>query len=267
MLQNSSLKLRNLLEIHRNVLFAFRSSSSQIDIEQLESDQGKIEVIDESSRREELELKRNKSRLKEHDYRKLHEQDPYPEPTFWYHGTLKHVRRTYGRYGSASGMDPALCWPVKEELEEAKEYESVKYPFTVKQLIEQAKKNREEKEKSVLKRQEEICQKMLKLEQWKKELHAKIEKRSAEATAARERRERLIEEVRRHFGYNVDPKDARFQELLEKREKEEKKAMKQARKKAHDEKIVKRILDKHGKAQLPAENISEDPKNENIEKE
>lgn len=56
------------------------------------------------------------------------------------------------------------------------------------------------------------------------------------------RKERLIEEVRRHFGYKVDPKDDRFKEMLEKKEKEEKKAMKEARKKAREEKVVKKLL-------------------------
>lgn len=60
------------------------------------------------------------------------------------------------------------------------------------------------------------------------------------------RKERLIEEVRRHFGYTVDPKDDRFKELLEKKEKEQKKAMKEARKKAREDSMVKKILHKKG---------------------
>lgn len=62
---------------------------------------------------EELECKRNKSRLKDADYKMLHEQNPYPEAMFWHHGSLKFLRRTYGRYGAASGVDPSLLWPVK----------------------------------------------------------------------------------------------------------------------------------------------------------
>lgn len=64
-------------------------------------------------REEELERKRNKSRLKEADFLMLHEQNPYPEATLRHHGTLKYLRRTYGRYGAASNIDPAICWPVK----------------------------------------------------------------------------------------------------------------------------------------------------------
>lgn len=59
-----------------------------------------------------------------------------------------------------------------------------------------------------------------------------------------ERKEKLIEEVRRHFGYTLDPRDEKFKEMLEKKEKEQKKAMKEARKKAKEEQIVTRILAK-----------------------
>lgn len=71
------------------------------------------------------------------------------------------------------------------------------------------------------------------------------------------RKERLIEEVRRHFGYTVDPRDDRFKELLEKKEKEQKKAMKEARKKAREEGMVKKILHKKGDEPAAQEKSSE----------
>lgn len=78
------------------------------------------------------------------------------------------------------------------------------------------------------------------------------------------RKERLIEEVKRHFGYNVDPKDDRFKELLEKKEKEEKKAMKEARKKAREEKIVNKLL---SKGEPESEKAPKVDKPEEVEKE
>ncbi|CAG9764542.1 unnamed protein product [Ceutorhynchus assimilis] len=135
-----------------------------------------------------------------------------------------------------------------EELQDAIEYEKVKYPFTVPQMMKEAAAKREEKDKMAMQRQQDIAKKMEKLEQWKEELHSKIEKKESEAMQAKMRKDRLIEEVRRHFGYTVDPKDDRFKELLEKKEKEQKKAMKEARKKAKEEKMVKMLLNKKDKA-------------------
>jgi hypothetical protein len=50
-----------------------------------------------------------------------------------------------------------------------------------------------------------------------------------------------MEEVRRHFGYTVDPKDERFQEMLAKKEKEQKKAMKEARKLEKQKRTLDRL--------------------------
>lgn len=124
--------IKRILQININPI---RLSSSQINIKKLESEQessttdGKspqfkinINLVSLSTVTEneeaiqielELEKKRNKSRLRDADYKLLHEENPYPEPTFWHHGSLKYMRRTYGRYGAASGLDPSICWPVK----------------------------------------------------------------------------------------------------------------------------------------------------------
>lgn len=144
-------------------------------------------VIDEGVklREEELERKRNKSRLRDSHRNLLHEKNPYPDPMSWHHGTLKYLRRTYGRYGQASGVDPSICWPIKNELDEAVEYEKVKYPFTISEMITAAKQKRQEKEERVLARQAGIVKKMQKLEEWTQDLHQRIAKKENEAKAAK----------------------------------------------------------------------------------
>lgn len=61
------------------------------------------------------------------------------------------------------------------------------------------------------------------------------------ARIAKENKDRLIEEVRRHFGFQVHPKDERFKELLEKKEKEQKKALKDAKRQAKEAKMLEKI--------------------------
>ncbi|XP_030751754.1 growth arrest and DNA damage-inducible proteins-interacting protein 1 [Sitophilus oryzae] len=235
---------KRILLIQRNVSARYSSSDlNQINIQKLEAEQS-TEVVDEAlqQREAELEQKRNKSRLKDNHRRILNDEDPFPEPELWYQGTLKYVRRSYGRYGASSGIDPAYCWPIKQELMDAIEYEQIKYPYTIGEMAEKAKLKRAEKEQSIMNRQRDISKKLEKLEQWKLELQQKIIKKETEANEAKARRERLIEEVRRHFGYAVDPKDEKFKELLEKREKEQRKEMKEARKKAKEERATKKLL-------------------------
>jgi len=221
-------------------------SEPAINIEKLEQDTSTLDVIDEDvqSREHEIQRKRNKSRLKPQHRNVLNEQAPYSEPTMWFHGTLRYSRKMYGRYGEASGVNPSLCWPTKQELADKLEYERVAYPFTIPQMVEDARQKREEKEKRIYERQADIVKKMQKLEHWKQELKNKVAKKESEALAAKERKERLVEEVRRHFGYTVDPRDEKFKEMLEKKEKEQKKAMKIARKKAKEERMLASLISK-----------------------
>ncbi|KAJ8934266.1 hypothetical protein NQ318_020917 [Aromia moschata] len=218
--------IKKLTSIHPS-LVSIRTRKSQIDVERLEQESSTVEVFDEDAklREEEIDKKRNKSRLRLSDRNILFENTPYLTPTSWHHGTIKYLRKNYGRYGESSGVNPSICWPNTRNDCRCKE-------------------KRIQKEERVRARQEDIVKKMEKLEMWKQDLYNRMAKKESEAKAAKERKERLIEEVRRHFGYTVDPRDERFKEMLEKKEKEQKKAMKEARRKARDEKIVDRILKK-----------------------
>lgn len=146
-------------------------------------------VIDEEAQRKEAEIerKRNKSRLRQSDRRFLFEQNPYMEPMNWIHGTLKYNRRVYGRYGQQSGVDPAICWPTKQELADAIEYESIAHPFTIPQMIETKRKEQQEKQERQIQRQNEIVEKMKKLDGWVKDMHDRIAKKEGEYQAAKVR--------------------------------------------------------------------------------
>lgn len=49
--------------------------------------------------------------------------------------------------------------------------------------------------------------------------------------------------MRRHFGFKIDPRDERFQELLEQKEKEERKKAKEAKKKARQQHAMARLVE------------------------
>lgn len=83
---------------------------------------------------------------------------------------------------------------------------------------------------------------MGKLSGWMKELKDRREKKAAVERAAQEKKDRLIEEVRQHFGYVVSMKDPKFQEMLEQKEKDAKKAEKEAKKKDRFEKATTKAM-------------------------
>lgn len=203
-------------------------------------------VFDEEQRLKEeyIEKKRNKSRLLPQHRNILFDKVPYEEPKFWTHGTLKYKRQMYGTYGESSKVNPSLCWPIKEELEDRKLYESLAHTYTISEMISKASTERQEKKAAIRARDLEIQEKMKKLDGWIKEMKHKQEKKESETLLAKQRKEKLIEEVRRYFGYTVDPRDEKFKEMLEKKEKEQKKAMKEARKKAKEAKLLEKLSNK-----------------------
>lgn len=77
--------------------------------------------------------------------------------------------------------------------------------------------------------------------QWTADLNARIAKKEAVLLAAKERKERLVEEIRQHFGFKISPHDERFKTMLEQKEKEEKKKKKEAKKKMKLEKFTTMI--------------------------
>lgn len=144
-------------------------------------------VIDDeiAKREEEIERKRNKSRLRDQDRNFLMEKVPYSDPQLWIHGTLKYKRRDFGRYGFESGVDPAICWPTKQELADTKEYERVAFPNTIPEMMEVVHRKNIEKEKNKLERQQHIVERIVKLDGWIKEMQQRVAKKEQEARAAR----------------------------------------------------------------------------------
>ncbi|PSN30352.1 hypothetical protein C0J52_25490 [Blattella germanica] len=193
------------------------------------------------NKEEELQKKRNKSRLNAHHRNILHGNMPYTEPMAWFHETVKYKQKMYGRYGQSSGVLPGVMWPTKEDLEDMKEYERVAHPLTLQEMVQKEEQRRKEEQDKIKAREEELLTKFSKLEQWKKEVKANAAKKLAAAEAAKAKKDRLVEEVRRHFGFKIDPRDDRFKEMLEQKEKEERKLAKEAKRKERYELAIARL--------------------------
>lgn len=207
----------------------------------------------------------NKSRLLPQHRRMLMKETPYDEPQSWIHLTEKYQRKMYGKYGNQSKVNPRICFPTGQDLAERAEYESVAYPFTLKEMIQKAKADAQLKRDRIQKREEEVAAKMEKLEHWKTELRNKVAKKEAEALAAKQKKDRMIEEVRRHFGFNVDPKDERFKELLEQKEREDKKKAKEVKRKAKEEKMMAKLVEKTANLDTKGDSKEGTPKPEGEE--
>lgn len=180
----------------------------------------------------------DKSRLNHGHRNMVNGRLPYDKPVHRYHNTVKYKRKMYGRYGDASNVNPGLAWPTPEDLEDIKEYESVAYPLTIQEMQQNALKVLENERQEIQMNQQRIAENMKKLNGWLNEVKEKSAKKLLEAQQAKDKKEKLIEEVKKHFGYKIDPRDERFKEMLVKREKEEKKKIREEKKKVREEKLL-----------------------------
>lgn len=106
------------------------------------TDEDEGEVM--AKKEEEIQRKRNKSRLNPQHRNLLHGKMPYSEPMDWFHETVKYKRKMYGRYGQSSGIIPGVMWPTREEIEETKEYESIAYPYTIQEQMSKVEEKKKE---------------------------------------------------------------------------------------------------------------------------
>ncbi|XKL64050.1 hypothetical protein PGB90_004136 [Kerria lacca] len=155
--------------------------------------------------------------------------------------TLRWHRKQFGLYGNASGINPAICFTTKEEIDDIKEYEKVAYDKSFIQLRNEALQRLEEEKKQYRIREEEIERKLENMEKWKEQIRQKMNVKQIEVVEAKQKRERLLEEVRRFFGYTIDPKDEKFQIMLELKEKEQKKLEKAEKKKMKEERFLAKL--------------------------
>lgn len=197
-----------------------------------------------------IEGKRNKSGLRAHHQRVLHNIRPFDESRSWAHDTVKYQRMMFGRYGLASGVDPRICFPTTQERQIREEYNRIAFPDTIQQMREKAMEQRRLEKEEIARREEQIEKKLAKLADWKRELHDRVSKREQEARVAKEKKERLVEEVRRHFGFKIDHRDDRFKEMLAQKEKEDKRKSKEARKQLREEKMISKLLDQDKKTKV-----------------
>lgn len=88
-----------------NIIGGLFRYSSAPEPEQFEA----VIVDDEEIARKEAEIdkKRNKSKLSSAHFNLINGRRPYETPTCLAHKTVKYNRKLYGKYGTASGVNPS----------------------------------------------------------------------------------------------------------------------------------------------------------------
>ncbi|XP_071952549.1 large ribosomal subunit protein mL64-like [Antedon mediterranea] len=143
---------------------------------------------------------------------------------------LSLIRRKYAKEGASSGIDPGIMWPTKEELK-ARTEEDLEFEPSLKQMQDELLIEKQEREQKELAKAKAIEDGMKKMPSLIKDFKKKQLEKFAEEEAAKEKRQRLLEEAKEKMGYAIDPRNPRFQQMLADIEKEEKRKKKELKKK------------------------------------
>ncbi|XP_058510390.1 large ribosomal subunit protein mL64 [Solea solea] len=139
--------------------------------------------------------------------------------------TAKYDAKLYGRYGSASGLDPARLWPSHGQLDNIITEEKEWQPSLEVMLKNIELKEKEETEKRQAK-ERLIAANMAKMPKmvadWRREKREAKQKQKDDKA----RREKLLAVARERFGFAVDPRSPKFLEMVAEIEKEDKKKKK-----------------------------------------
>ncbi|XP_068606370.1 large ribosomal subunit protein mL64 [Brachionichthys hirsutus] len=161
---------------------------------------------------------------------KLNLHEPYipdkdSEATPEWQKTAKYDRKLFGRYGSASGIDPTSLWPSHEQLDKIIAEEKEWHPPLEVMLKNIEAKEKEENAKR-LAREKLIAGNMAKMPKmvadWRREKFEKKNKLREEKA----RRNKLLIQARERFGSSLDHRSTKFKELVEEMQKEERKQQK-----------------------------------------
>lgn len=211
------------------------------------------------SLQEEIDIKRNKSRLQEGHRRILNGMRPYDKSMEWYHDTVKYKKRMLGRYGlNAMDVTAGVAWPTPAEIEVQKEYIRVAYPHSLHESWAKIKKDNEEKEARIRERDEKIAENAKHAHEWITKLHIRLSEKERMEQEARAEKARVIAEVRKQFSFQISVTDQRFIQALELYEKTEKKKKKAAKKEAREIKVMEQLgLNPQKKSQKKTEKTQE----------
>lgn len=190
--------------------------------------------------KEEIDKKRDVSRLRPRQYARVVKLE-YTSPTMEFEYNIKNMRKDYAKFGSATGINPGIMWPSKEELQDLVHIEKKFYP-TLQQLFDEDRAKQQAEVEARRIREEEIERNMAKLANARIAMLEREAERNTKAEEQRIQREQMILEVREYIGYNVEPSDPKFKEVMEMKEEERKKAQKEARKKAKQERMLAKLM-------------------------
>ena len=221
-------------------------NTPQLDVESVENEFDSYDKEMEEYNREaqlmELKGKRNKSKLSASDRQMLNGLAPDYGLKLQYgriHHSKEYRRSMLAQYGSdQTNVDPAMSWPTDEELRLASDWERLYQDTPLTQQIAQVKTDIQQRKADRIAREKVIEANLSKMDSQIKQWKQRVNTKNKQAEMERERREKVLAELREEFGYNVNPQDNYMKERIAEREKALIKEEKEAKKAIKKEKFA-----------------------------
>jgi hypothetical protein len=142
----------------------------------------------------------------------------------------QYFARLYARHGKEIGVDPAICWPTKDELKTIIEHEQI-YDLTLEQKIKILAERKMEEIKALDKLYNDTTKIVDSLPKQIDTYYQRLKKLEKQEEDRSKKNRALMDKVREYYGYELDSKDARAVEMIKKL-KENEKALSKKEKKA-----------------------------------
>ncbi|CAH1774980.1 unnamed protein product [Owenia fusiformis] len=153
---------------------------------------------------------------------------------------VREQRRRFAKYGFSSEVHPGYCWPSKETFVELKEIDKIFEP-PIEERISQMKAAKKAKQDKYDEKMADIEKKMAEMPKHIEKYRQKLQKQGEEKIKQAEKRQKLLDEAREFYGYEVSASDAKFKLMLETKEAEEKARRKKMRKEKKEQMFLKSL--------------------------
>lgn len=205
---------------------------------EIEIHERQVTEMEREERANYIQSIRNKSKLSASHRQILHGEPPYEGNLFEYtslHKSKEYKRSLLSKYGKRkTGVEPGLMWPTKEEVGLAREWEQLYQEIPLTQLIATARSAEGERKAAKLAREKKVTEALAAMDKQVSQWRDRVSARARLQGREKERRERVLEELKLEFGYAINPEDAYMKERIATREKvlmkEEREAKREKRK-------------------------------------
>lgn len=135
----------------------------------------------------------------------------------------RYFRNVYSKYGKESGVEAGVAWPTRQELLNKIEEEKT-YDLSLKQKIDILVERKTQEIQNIIDLEKETDEALEKMPKMLEKYYQGVEKkRAVEAERVAKRRE-VLDQAREYYGFEVDLRDKRIKDMVEKMQEEKKKA-------------------------------------------